>query len=137
MASAPASPKVLRDPLARRALPCAPPPAPLVNERTLNPLLAAARASPALLTALRAYAAAAEPAKQAVMENAMFCYQCEQTTKGTGCTTKGEGGAALERQPCRIPAGSAALPPAALAPPPRPRALAACSPACRRVRQDP
>ncbi|KAL4422506.1 hypothetical protein ABPG75_008703 [Micractinium tetrahymenae] len=49
---------------------------------------AAARASPALLT--RAFAAAAEPAPaKPIMENAMFCYQCEQTKSGTGCTTKG------------------------------------------------
>ncbi|WP_156318525.1 hydroxylamine reductase, partial [Rhizobium sp. AAP43] len=48
----------------------------------------AARASPALLS--RAFSAAAEPAPaKPIMENAMFCYQCEQTKNGTGCTTKG------------------------------------------------
>ena len=51
--------------------------------------LAAARTTPALLATMRgvASAAAAEPAP--IMENSMFCYQCEQTKNGTGCTTKG------------------------------------------------
>ncbi|EFN59446.1 hypothetical protein CHLNCDRAFT_29581 [Chlorella variabilis] len=46
----------------------------------------AVRASPLLV---RACAAAAELAKQPVLDNKMFCYQCEQTSKGTGCTTVG------------------------------------------------
>lgn len=52
--------------------------------------LAAARATPALLSTVRALASAAEPALATPqMDNAMFCYQCEQTKNGTGCTTKG------------------------------------------------
>lgn len=38
---------------------------------------------------VRAMASAPEFAAEPIMDNNMFCYQCEQTTKGTGCTTKG------------------------------------------------
>ena len=79
---------------------------------------------------VRAYAAAPEAATgKPLMDNAMFCYQCEQTSKGTGCTTKGERGLKGDRMGIqqhlttnagRIPAGylppstnPAAQPPAA------------------------
>lgn len=50
---------------------------------------AAGTAARTLPAALRTFSAAAEPAKAPIIENDMFCYQCEQTKSGTGCTTIG------------------------------------------------
>ncbi|KAL4431026.1 hypothetical protein ABPG75_006282 [Micractinium tetrahymenae] len=60
----------------------------LQQQQATRPLVGAAlRSTPALLT--QAFAVSAQPATEPIMDNKMFCYQCEQTTKGTGCTTVG------------------------------------------------
>ncbi|GAB4824201.1 hypothetical protein N2152v2_011247 [Parachlorella kessleri] len=38
---------------------------------------------------VRAVASAAPQLAEPILDNQMFCYQCEQTSKGTGCVTKG------------------------------------------------
>lgn len=59
---------------------------------------------------ITAHAYATQPAAGggAVMDNALFCYQCEQTKSGTGCTTKGVCGKTPETAMLQVCAGSAA-----------------------------
>ncbi|PSC68490.1 hydroxylamine reductase [Micractinium conductrix] len=56
---------------------------PVITQAPVMALRAAARRP------TRAHAAATDEASDLMMDNAMYCYQCEQTAKGTGCTTVG------------------------------------------------